>query len=226
MYLKIENEFKIKSNFLKQNKILTLSCVFLVSVLVIIYNFAKEKSGVSLAIFSFFIGFVIMIFVFYILIYFKYTKKEKRSFSSFFRLNETIQTYQETIHTNDLKMLESILKKHKINTRSKIEQAIKHYQCLLPRKIEQSGQFLNILAITISVLALFLSDTVLNSNENIVLIMENILIVVILYIVIGSFKKNVLKVFSKNSLYERIESSLSEIFMLHYYKKIDKKGED
>ena len=105
-----------------------------------------------------------------------------------------------------------------------MEEIIKHYQCILPRKVEQSGQLLSILAFVISVLALLLSETVIKSAENIAGAIIILVMVALLYLIAQSFNRNVLKVFSKDSLYERIESSLAEIFMIWYLKK-DKMGE-
>ena len=222
MYLQIENEFKKESRFLKQNLVLTLSSVVLIAVLIAIYNITEEKNGIAVAIVCFFIGLFLMWITFYAIIYFKHVNKEKRSFCAFFRFSTTLHTYQEKIHNEDIQTLKQILKKHKIDTRPKLEEVIKHYQCVFPRKVEQSGQLLSILAFVISVLALLLSETVMKSAENIAGVILILSMVALLYLIAQSFNRNVLKVFSKESLYERIESSLAEIFMIWYLKKEDK----
>ena len=222
MYLQIENEFRQKSRFLKQNLILILCSVALVTVLIAVYNIAEEKNRIAVVIVGFFIGLFLMWITFYAIIYFKHVNKEKKSFCAFFRFSTTLHTYQEKIHNEDIQTLKQILKKHKIDTRPKLEEVIKHYQCVLPRKVEQSGQLLSILAFVISVLALLLSETVIKSAENISGVILILVMVVLLYLIAQSFKRNVLKVFSKESLYERIESSLAEIFMEYYNKKEDK----
>lgn len=224
MYLQIENEFRKKSRFLKQNLILTLCSVVLVAVLIAVYNIAEEKNRIAVVIVGFFIGLFLMWIIFYAIIYFKHVNKEKKSFCAFFRFSTTLHTYQEKIHNEDIQTLKQILKKHKIDTRPKVEEIIKHYQCILPRKVEQSGQLLSILAFVISVLALLLSETVIKSAENIAGVIIILVMVALLYLIAQSFNRNVLKVFSKESLYERIESSLAEIFMIWYLKK-DKMGE-
>lgn len=219
MYLQIENEFRQKSRFLKQNLILILCSVALVTVLIAVYNIAEEKNRIAVVIVGFFIGLFLMWITFYAIIYFKHVNKEKRSFCAFFRFSTTLHTYQEKIHNEDIQTLKQILKKHKIDTRPKLEEVIKHYQCVLPRKVEQSGQLLSILAFVISVLALLLSETVMKSAENIAEVILILVMVALLYLIAQSFNRNVLKVFSKKSLYERIESSLAEIFMFWYLKK-------
>ena len=224
MYLQIENEFRQKSRFFKQNLILTLCSVALVAVLIAIYNITEEKNRIAVVIVCFFIGLFLMLITFYAIIYFKHVNKEKRSLCAFFRFSTTIHTYQEKIHNEDIQTLKQILKKHKIDTRPKLEEVIKHYQCVLPRKVEQSGQLLSILALVISVLALLLSETVMKSEENIAGVILILVMVALLYLIAQYFNRNVLKVFSKDSLYERIESSLAEIFMIWYLKK-DKMGE-
>ena len=222
MYLQIENEFKTESRFLKQNSVLILSSVALIAVLIAIDNITEEKNRIAVVIVCFFIGLFLMWITFYAIIYFKHVNKEKRSFCAFFRFSTTLHTYQEKIHNEDIQTLKQILKKHKIDTRPKLEEVIKHYQCVLPRKVEQSGQLLSILAFAISVLALLLSETVMNSAENIVGIILILSMLTLFYLIAQFFNRNVLKVFSKESLYERIESSLAEIFMEYYNKKEDK----
>ena len=224
MYLQIENEFRQKSRFLKQNLILTLCSVVFVAMLIAVYNIVEEKNRIAVAIVGFFMGLFLMWITFYAIIYFKHVNKEKRSFCAFFRFSTTLHTYQEKNHNEDIQTLKQILKKHKIDTRPKLEEVIKHYQCVLPRKVEQSGQLLSILAFVISVLALLLSETVMKSAENIAGVIIILVMVALLYLIAQYFNRNVLKVFSKESLYERIESSLAEIFMIWYLKK-DKMGE-
>lgn len=226
MYLQIENEFRQKSRFLKQNLILILCSVALVTVLIAVYNIAEEKNRIAVVIVGFFIGLFLMWITFYAIIYFKHVNKEKKSFCAFFRFSTTLHTYQEKIHNEDIQTLKQILKEHKINTRPKIEEAIKHYQCLLPRKTSQTGQLLSILALVISMLALLVSETVIASAENVGFILEIILTVIIVYAVISLIEKNIFRVFGKDALYTRIEDSLSEIFMTYYFKKDSKSGEE
>ena len=109
--------------------------------------------------------------------------------------------------------------------KEKIDKKIKHYQCLLPRKISQTGQLLSILAFVISTLALLVSETVIASAENVGFILGIILTVIIVYAVIRLIEKNIFRVFGKDALYTRIEDSLSEIFMTYYLKKDSKSGE-
>ena len=99
-----------------------------------------------------------------------------------------------------------------INTRPKVEEAIRHYQCLLPKRVSQTGQLLSILAFVISTLALLTSETVLQSVENVSFILGIILTVVIIYIAVRLIEKNIFRIFGKDALYTRIEDSLAEIF--------------
>ena len=151
--------------------------------------------------------------------------KDKRTIKAFFSIVETIQAYQNKLHDEDIKILKAILEEHKINTRPKIKEAIKHYQCLLPRKILQTGQFFSFLAFVISTLALLVSETVIASAENVGFILGIILTVIIVYAVISLIEKNIFRVFGKDALYTRIEDSLSQIFMNYYLKKDSKSGE-
>lgn len=220
MYLQIENKFK------KNSKIRTSQLLFIVGTLALaiicsmLLNLIKSEEN--------YWGFYTLIlligsFVFYVIccvfMFFIGLTKDNRTIKEFFNIKRTIQAYQNRLHDEDIKILKEILEEHKINTRPKIEEAIKHYHCLLPRKISQTGQLLSILAFVISTLSLLVSENVIASTENVSFILGIILTVIIIYAVIRLIEKNIFRVFGKDALYTRIEDSLSEIFMTYYLTK-------
>ncbi len=227
MYLQIENEFKNNSKTLASQLLLILGA-FLFSCVCTIFLNAVVKKGYGENIYALILfgGMFIFYVICYVFVFFKGLKKEQRTVKAFFKVSATIRAYQNKIHSDDIKILKEILEKHKINTRPKVEEAIRHYQCLLPRKVSQSGQLLSILAFVISVLALLVTETVMQSVENVGFILGIILTVILIYALVRLIEKNIFRSFGKDALYTRIEDSLSEIFMTYYLKKDSKTGEE
>ena len=130
------------------------------------------------------------------------------------------------MHTEDIKTLRNILKSYNINTRPKVQETIRHYQCLLPRKIIAEGQLLTILALVISIIALLFSEPFATSEANMEIFFIILLMVIISYLIIQFIAKDILKIFSKEALYTRLEASLSEILMTYYSKKEEKEDKE
>lgn len=220
MYLQIEEEFKKQSKTRNAQVLFVLGTILLALICTMLLDKIAEKNNYKIC---YAIILLIGAFVFYTICYiFMFVvglSKKQRSFKQFFKIKDTIHSYQGKLHSDDIKILQGILKNHKINTRPKIEEAIKHYQCLLPRKVSQPGQLLTILAFVISTLALFASETVISSTENIQFIAGILFTVIIIYAMVRLIEKNIFRVFGKDALYMRIEDSLSEIFMTYYLKK-------
>ena len=224
MYLKIEKEFKKKSKNRKSQLLFVLGVFGYSTILSIVITFfvgLDENIGTYLLIMTgslipFFIGCYIVILV-------KIGKIEKIPFKNIFGVDENKNKYHQIIHEEDIKILSGILKENNINTRPKVQEAIRHYQCLLPRKIVSSGQLLAILAFTISVMALLFSEPIMASIGNVQVVLEIILSVIIIYAAIRIIEKNYFRCFGNNELYVRLEASLSEIFMDYYLKDEEKK---
>lgn len=219
MYLQIEEDFKRRSKN-RKSQILFILAVF---VFAIIAYFPLEKLFTEDDYFlEYYILVCFLLVLFLVLCYvyiFSQTRKIKKL--SFLNLNEVLNCYFENIHNSDLKILSEILKENDINTRPKVQEAIRHYQCLLPRKVASSGQLLTILALVISIIALLFSEPFANSESNMEAFFVILLTVIIGYIVIQFIAKNIFKIFGKDALYKRLEASLSEIFMTYYLKKED-----
>lgn len=225
MYLRIEKEFKKKSKNRKYQLLFVLG-VFIYSftlsnVLVLGVGLEKSIGTYILITFSSLIPFYLVCYGVILLTVKKY---EKISFSQILDIENIKNTYQEIIYKEDIKILTEILKQNKINTRPKVQETIRHYQCMLPRRIESTGKLLTILAFAISIMALLFSDTVISSMKNVQVIFVIVFVVVVMYWVIHIIEKNYFRIFGKEELYIRLEASLSEIFMIYYLKDEDKKN--
>ena len=225
MYLKIEKEFKKKSKNRKSQLLFVLGVFVYSTILSIVITFfvgLEKNIGTYLLIMT---GSVIPFFIgCYIVILVKIGRVEKISFINIFDVDENKNKYHQIIHEEDIKILSGILKENNINTRPKVQETIRHYQCLLPRKIISSGQLLAILAFTISVMALLFSEPIMASIDNVQVVIEIILSVIIIYMVIKLIEKNYFRCFGNDALYTRLEASLSEIFMDYYLKDEEKKA--
>lgn len=225
MYLRIEKEFKKKSKNRKYQLLFVLG-VFIYSftlsnVLVLGVGLEKSIGTYILITFSSLIPFYLVCYGVILLTVKKY---EKISFSQILDIENIKNKYQEIIYKEDIKILTEILKQNKINTRPKVQETIRHYQCMLPRRIESTGKLLTILAFAISIMALLFSDTVISSMKNVQVIFVIVFVVVVMYWVIHIIEKNYFRIFGKEELYIRLEASLSEIFMIYYLKDEDKKN--
>lgn len=225
MYLRIEKEFKKKSKNRKYQLLFVLG-VFIYSftlsnVLVLGVGLEKSIGTYILITFSSLIPFYLVCYGVILLTVKKY---EKISFSQILDIENIKNKYQEIIYKEDIKILTEILKQNKINTRPKVQETIRHYQCMLPRRIESTGKLLTILAFAISIMALLFSDTVISSMKNVQVIFVIVFVVVVMYWGIHIIEKNYFRIFGKEELYIRLEASLSEIFMIYYLKDEDKKN--
>ena len=223
MYLEIEREFRKKSKIFRSRLLLVSSIIVLSLIYVIIFNrFAVENLlnyfNVDKILLLIFLGSLIFWIICYFYIFFYVAIKTEWKYMNFFKVDETKAVYLDLIHKSDIKILKDILKEHNINTRPKMQETIRHYQTLLPRKIASSN-FLSILAFSISVLSLLFSDFVLASKENMREVFAIIIIIALGYCAVHMISKNYFKFLSKEDLYGRIEASLSEIFMNFYEKK-------
>lgn len=225
MYLKIEKEFKKKSKNRKSQLLFVLGvaiyAIILSSIITFLVDLDKSMGTYLLimivSVIPFFIGCYVVILI-------KISKTEKLLFKNIFLLEENKNNYHQIIHKEDIKILLDILKENNINTRPKVQEAIRHYQCLLPRKIVSSGQLLAILAFAISVMALLFSEPVMTSIGNVQVVLEIIWSVIIIYVAIRIIEKNYFRCFGNDELYMRLEASLSEIFMEYYLKNDAKKA--
>lgn len=231
MYLQIEEEFKQQSEY-RNNQIL----IFLVSIIFFVglyyacnplygkiyYNNSIEFLDILYPVLTIFLFFATC----YVYIFIRVKKCFSLHLKDFFNISQILNKHQEFMHKEDIKVLQDILKNHSINTRPKLQEAIRHYQCLLPRKVISNGQLLAILAFAASIIALWFSEPFLHSDSSLDIILFILTVVAIFYLIIRFVATSILKIFSNDALYTRLEASLSEIFMTYYLKKEDKSGEE
>lgn len=220
MYAQIEYEFK-KNSKTHNSRVLfgLLVLLYIFVTLIIIINAEDHEFFELIYVVCVISEAILFCIACYVFMYFMGVDKSERSLKSFFKIGYTLQEYQDKIHNNDIELLKVILEEYNINTRPKVEEAIRHYQCLLPRKVVQPGQLISILAFVISMIALFLNEIIIKSKENISFIVLILLTTTALYALVRFVGNNVIRVFGKDAFYARIEDSLSEIFMSYYLKK-------
>ena len=228
MYLRIEKEFKKRSKHRKTQLRFVVGAFTFATILSLLFSsnlFAMVKNNKLDANYIWFtlLGMLPFLFICYIYMAISIRKYTKLSIKNIFDLDFVQEQYKEMIHKEDLKILCEILKDNHINTRPKVQETIRHYQCLLPRKVSTSGTLLSILAFTVSTLALIFSESVWNSATTLAIVFVLVLAVILIYGVIIMIDKFYFKALGNDALYTRLEASLSEIFMDYYLKDEEKK---
>lgn len=203
MYYRIESKFKSKSWRNKENilmvvvTVLYLTFAFLIGALTgdILYT------NIILPIFA--------VIIVYIWIYHSLKKINKNSLFWKFKSNRDI--YIEERKNNDLNVLIELLKENGINTRPKVQEAIRHYQTLTSRNIVGSGLFLSVLTISISIVTFIMSENNNLSQERLNFMFAILIVIAVFYFTIKIIRDQI-KSFSGPKVYEYIESLLSIIY--------------
>ena len=229
MYLRIEKEFKKRSKHRKTQLRFVVGAFAFATILSLLFSsdlFAmieNNKIDVNYIWFTL-LGMLPFFVICHIYMAISIRKYVKLSIKNIFDLDFIQEKYKEMIHEEDLKILCEILKDNHINTRPKVQETIRHYQCLLPRKVSTSGTLLSILAFTVSTMALIFSESVWNSATTLVIVLVIVLAVMLIYGMIIMIDKFYFKALGNDALYMRLEASLSEIFMDYYLKEEGKKA--
>lgn len=215
MYRKISQSFKEQSNQLK-NTINLILTPFIFLLLIILALFLFDINGILyewLEIVTILLGYLLTFLTFYIIIIYSIRKSEQYKWKKIWNIPFNIKLFKETSHDNDIKLLVTILKDNGINTRPKVLEALRHYQCLLPHKVSGSTSIFSILALCISVLAFVFSDYFLKSETNRIITAVIIILVVLIYVAIYQLNSKVFRYIGENALNERIEMAISEIWI-------------
>ena len=216
MYSKIEKEFIEGSVTRKYRKYYTFGSVILIGSLVFIATKVIDNIDYLSLISLSFSGWLLFSLICYFVILYVLIKNEKIEFKDFLRINENRYKYNELIHSKDILILIDILKNNGINTRHKAGEALRHYQCIIPRNVVSQNQFTNIMALTISILAFFCSDMVFNSFEIVKLSFMIILFVAMSYFMVRIIDMYFFRFFGTIELYKKLELLISEIYIKHY----------
>ena len=225
MYNRIERDFKVKSNYHKaQISYIIVFLVMLALICIAIFGLLFQfNTPASVDAFINEFGYMLLIevialIIFYLLIYIYMIIKTRKNenFSFIIALSDhkaIIDLFWEQIYQEDIQILIKILKENSINTRPKVLEAVKHYQTLIPVKLENSIQILSVLALAISIVAFIFDDKIFYSMENLAIAFIFIILITILYLAFCSYNNKLIKMFGKSELYRRLELSLSEIYM-------------
>ena len=115
MYLQIEEEFKKQSKTRNAQVLFVLGAFLLALICTMILN---KIAGIDNYEIAYTITLLLGLFIFYVICYtFMFVIglcKKQRSFKQFFKIKDTICTYQKKLHNDDIKILQGILKNHKI----------------------------------------------------------------------------------------------------------------
>ena len=227
MYLRIEKEFKKKSKHRKTQLLFVIGAFTFATILSLLFlpallSMIENNKIDSKYIWFILLGMLPFSFICHAYMVWNIRNYVKLSIKNIFDFDFIKEQYQEMIHKEDLKVLCEILKDNHINSRPKVQETIRHYQCLLPRKVSTSGMLLSILAFAVSTMALIFSESVWNSATTLAVIIVIVLAVILIYGMIIAIDKFYFKALGKDALYTRMEASLSEIFMTYYLKKDEK----
>ena len=110
MYLQIEEEFKKQSKTRNAQVLFVLGVILLAFICTILLD---KIAGLDNYEISYIIILLLGTFIFYTICYtFMFVvglSKKQRSFKQFFKIEDTIHSYQEKLHSDDIKILQGIL---------------------------------------------------------------------------------------------------------------------
>ncbi len=127
-----------------------------------------------------------------------------------------VQHNLRIIYQSDINVLKVVLLKNEINTRPKIQEAIKHFQMELIRKKKKEVGIYSIISLSVAFFGILFSGITkdLQTIWGLGAVLGLCLILIIFfYLGLKSIYKSSFYNISQYALYERIESALSEIWM-------------
>lgn len=217
MYKKIENEF-IKKSYYKKTEIFIL----LISILVVVSYVIGSKftyNNIVLQVILSVIILLIIITVFYLYIFFSLNRYKKAIKNKIFSFRKNVAEYRRYIHDEDLVSLAIILEQNEINDNKKLEDVLQHYRTITSRNIKRTSDLLGYISLVISLIALFSTDFFTNNIINVEYAITFFILSMMLYWAISSIKSMMSLMFSKDELYSRIETTLSEIYIRDLIEK-------
>ena len=215
MYNQISEKFKKESKITNFYGAFFAMPLLVVLILAMIVGFSKWDPMSSfysyiILLLSFVIGTILFLYIFILFL----LKKEKQfKWKNIWRIKSNIQMLMKAMHQKDIELLINILKSQGVNTRPKVLEILRHYQCLLPRRTVAGTQIISICALIISMIALFFQDKVFYSQETAIAVTAIIFGSILIYIILWWANKNILRVLGEDALIERIEMAVSEIWI-------------
>lgn len=149
----------------------------------------------------------------YLMIFVSVRKEPQFSKKYCWHLRAMVKFYKTVMHNKDVEAVIKILKEEGVNTRPKVLEVLRHYQCLLPRNTTGKSQLISILALSVSILALVFSNLSSKSFEYQIITLLCLLGVLYIYILCYALNKKVFYFFGEAALITRIEMAVSEIWM-------------
>jgi len=206
MYVEIETEFKNKSWSRSE---LSFRIGLLIFYLASVY-ISYERFGIGNR-FWYRFAVIVIVAILAIQTYVFCMLKKNQKHKPFWKFTTNLDIYKKEIVESDVKSLIEIIKKFGINTRPKVQELIRHYQTLIPRSIIGTGTILSIIAISISILSLSLSEGNTLSNERLSMLVALSIVIGILYFMIKSINEQ-LSSFRRPRIYLYIEQLLAIIY--------------
>lgn len=215
MYRKISTSFKEQSKQIKNTLyLISTPVIYLIALAIVLYILdSKDKLydwvGITLIITFYLITFL----TFYLIILYFLKENGKFKWRKIWNIPYNVKLFKETNHDRDIELLIEILKENGINTRPKVLEVVRHYQCIIPHRSAGGTSIISVLALCISILAFIFSDYFLKSEFNQIATVVIITLVVLIYIAVYTLNKNVFRYVGENALNERLEMAASEIWI-------------
>lgn len=213
MYLKIEEKF-IQESKLRMSQMLFVLFLLFSSTMCVIFFYDWIMKNYLFAVAVLAVAFYLIVYLF-VLIYLK-VSSNKFSLKMFWNVPKVIDSYKQNMHKQDIKMLKKILNDNNVKSKDNIKEVMHHYRALLPRNIKSHSAWLSVAAFAISVIAILLNDTFLNSNqyeEYLKIAAMLFFIILLVYAVFLMLNVSVFQMFGRTELYKRLEASITEIYI-------------
>ena len=211
MFSTIEENFKKKSNVLKYRIRFIASLILCLAIEFGIAYFLPNKFS-TILIFAV-CGDLFFYLVCYIYVVISNWKFIEKPWLKIVDIDYNKSEFNKRLQQKDLIILKEILEENKVNTRSEIQELVRHYQCLLPRTIKRSGTTSSIFALVVSIWALLYKESFDEALFNLFLIIIVTMSILILYGYTLIIYNEWFKIFGKNALYSRLEVALTEIYV-------------
>lgn len=210
MYTEIEEVFIEQAQFRKSRFRMLLFAVLVF----IAYVWVASKINTDLLLMLWALGSLIFFFgSVYGWLLFSIRKVKEFNKKQFWDVYYVIELYHKRNHDADIAVLKRALEEHHIDTKAKMEEAIRHYQMLIPRNVKSGSSWLSVLSLAIAVIALLVSGDVLFKEPYMEIASMMFWIIISLYMMYLLINKGVLWLFGSIELYKRLEASISEIYM-------------
>ncbi len=216
-YERIKNVFKNELLDRKLNRNILISFVALLVIYVISYvvlwSIFKHWAIMLSTILIFIVLFLITA---YSIMFFTVKKNINLNIKDYFHPKQTLNLLK-SISKKDVQILLPIAKSHGINTRPKVQEAIRHYQLLLLRKSNKGFAIISIISLTLSIFSIIISGINYESDKDFIILIvwlfSLVILVTLACIGVKFLYRTTFYDLSDYVLYERIEEALSEIWM-------------